>query len=280
MALAKRFTLPWSAYVRLVSVKTAGARASYETGALREGWSVRQLDRLISTLLYERLALSRNKAAPLRKAANVQPGDVLTPEEAIRGPFVLEFLDIKDEYSESDREEALIQHLADFLLELGPRFPFVARRYRLEVAGDEFFIDLLFYHLKLRCYVMVELKVTPFKRVCRVAEFYLSTADGQVKGPHEQPTIGLLLRKEDNRRLQGTRCAASSIRWESPNTSCCATFLRLSRPTCHRLNRSRRKSGRMTGLNQPNRNKMDYRITCENGLAAAPNDFMRRSLRR
>jgi hypothetical protein len=113
MALATRFTLPWSAYVRLLSVKTVAARVFYETEALREGWSVRQLDRQISSQLYERLALSRNKAALLRKAADVQPGDLLTPEEAIRDPFVLEFLDIKDEYSESDLEEALIQHLAD-----------------------------------------------------------------------------------------------------------------------------------------------------------------------
>ena len=98
-----------TAYVRLLSVKTGAARAFYETEALREGWSVRQLDRQIGSQLYERLALSRNKAALLRKAADVQPGDLLTPEEAIRDPFVLEFLDIKDEYSESDLEEALIQ---------------------------------------------------------------------------------------------------------------------------------------------------------------------------
>lgn len=80
MALATRFTLPWSAYVRLLSVKTAAARAFYETEALREGWSVRQLDRQIGSQLYERLALSRNKAALLRKAADVQPRDLLTPE--------------------------------------------------------------------------------------------------------------------------------------------------------------------------------------------------------
>jgi len=87
MALATRFTLPWSAYVRLLSVKTAAARAFYETEALREGWPARQLDRQIGSQLYERLALSRNKAALLKKAADVQPGDLLTPEEAIRNPF-------------------------------------------------------------------------------------------------------------------------------------------------------------------------------------------------
>jgi predicted nuclease of restriction endonuclease-like (RecB) superfamily len=128
--LATRFALPWSAYVRLLSVKTAAARTFYETETLREGWSVRQLDRQISSQLYERLALSRNKAALLSKAAEVQPGDLLTPEEAIRDPFVLEFLDIKDEYSESELEAALVQHLTDFLLELGDDFAFVGRQRR------------------------------------------------------------------------------------------------------------------------------------------------------
>ena len=95
-AVAQALPLPWCAYVRLLSVKTV-ARAFYEAEALREGWSVRQFDRQISSQLYERLALSRNKVALLRKAADVQPGDLLTPEDAIRDLFVLEFLDIKDE---------------------------------------------------------------------------------------------------------------------------------------------------------------------------------------
>jgi predicted nuclease of restriction endonuclease-like (RecB) superfamily len=94
--------------VRLLSVKTAAARAFYETEALRQGWSVRQLYRQIGSQFYERLALSRNKAALLRKAGDVQPGDHLTPEAAIRDPFVLKFLDIWDECSESDLEAGLI----------------------------------------------------------------------------------------------------------------------------------------------------------------------------
>jgi Uncharacterized conserved protein len=143
-------------------VKTAAARAFYETEALREGWSVRQLDRQIGSQLYERLALSRNKAALLRKAADVQPGDVLTPEEAIRDPFVFEFLDIKDEYLESDLEEALIQHLADFLLELGDDFAFVGRQRRLRIDDTWFRVDLVFFHRRLRCLVIIDLKVGRF----------------------------------------------------------------------------------------------------------------------
>jgi predicted nuclease of restriction endonuclease-like (RecB) superfamily len=106
--------LPWSAYVRLLSVKRPEARSFYETEALRSGWSVRQLDRQINSQFYERIALSKNKAAMLEKAETAKPRRTITPEEAIKDPFVLEFLDLKDEYSESDLEEALIQHLTDF----------------------------------------------------------------------------------------------------------------------------------------------------------------------
>ena len=118
-ALANQFPSPWSAYVRLLSVKSQEARTFYETDALRAGWSVRQLDRQISSQFYERLALSKNKASMLPKAENSEPSDLVTPEGAIKDPFVLEFFDLKDEYSESDMEQALIQHLTDFLLELG-----------------------------------------------------------------------------------------------------------------------------------------------------------------
>jgi len=126
-ALANVFPLPWSAYVRLLSVKNQAARRFYETEALRCGWSVRQLDRQVSSQFYERTALSKNKAAMLENAVTPEPTDVIKPEEAIRDPFVLEFLSLKDEYSESDLEDALIGHLADFLLELGDDFAFVGR---------------------------------------------------------------------------------------------------------------------------------------------------------
>src|SRR5262249_9792660 len=99
-SLYKYFPLPWSHYVRLLSVKNKEARALYETEALRGGWSVRQLDRQISSLFYERTALSRNKAAMLTKGAKPRPEDITTPEEEIKDPLVLEFLGLKDEYSE------------------------------------------------------------------------------------------------------------------------------------------------------------------------------------
>jgi hypothetical protein len=101
LALAPRFSLPWSAYVRLLSVKNLDARAFYEKEAHRSGWSVRQLDRQIDSQFYERIALSKNKAAMLEKPQKSEPSDLTTAEEAIKDPFVLEFLDLKDEYSES-----------------------------------------------------------------------------------------------------------------------------------------------------------------------------------
>ena len=104
ITLAARFPLPWSAYVRLLSVKNEAARAFYATEALRCGWSVRQLDRQIGSQFYERIALSKNKAAMLKKAERAEPDDLITPEAAIKDPFVLEFLALKDEYSESDLE--------------------------------------------------------------------------------------------------------------------------------------------------------------------------------
>jgi predicted nuclease of restriction endonuclease-like (RecB) superfamily len=160
--LASRFMLPWSAYVRLLSVKNPEARTFYETEALRSGWSVRQLDRQIGSQFYERIALSQNKAAMLEKAETSQPGDTVTPEEAIKDPFVLEFLDLKDEYSESDLEEALIQRLSDFLLELGDDFAFLGRQRRLRIDDTWFRIDLIFFHRRLRTIVIVDLKVGKF----------------------------------------------------------------------------------------------------------------------
>src|SRR5207253_968340 len=111
--------------------------------ALRSGWSVRQLDRQIQSQFYEPTALSRNKTAMLEKAGGQDPRDSVTAEEAIKDPFVLEFLDLKDEYSESQLEEALISHLADFLLELGDDFAFLGRQRRLRIDNNWFRIDLI-----------------------------------------------------------------------------------------------------------------------------------------
>ena len=160
--IAKRFPLPWSAYVRLLSVKNPNARRFYEAEALRGGWSVRQLDRQINSQFYERTALSKDKAKMLRKGEQPQPADAVPPEAAVKDPFVLEFLNLKDEYSESDLEEALVQRLESFLLELGGDFCFVGRQRRLRIDDEWYCVDLVFFHRMLRCLVLIDLKVGKF----------------------------------------------------------------------------------------------------------------------
>jgi predicted nuclease of restriction endonuclease-like (RecB) superfamily len=144
-------------------------RRFYRTEALRCGWSVRQLDRQISTQFYERTALSRNKVSMLKKAGKVEVGNFVTLEEEIKDPFVLEFLGLKDEYSESELEEALILHLESFLLELGRDFAFVARQRRLRIGDEWFRVDLLFFHRKLRCLVVIDLLCGPLHKRSSVA---------------------------------------------------------------------------------------------------------------
>jgi predicted nuclease of restriction endonuclease-like (RecB) superfamily len=188
------FPLPWSAYVRLLSVKREEARSFYQTEALRMGWSVRQLDRQIDSQFYERFTLSKNKAAILARAEEAQNGDSMTTEEAIKDPFVLEFLDLKDEYSESDMEAALIQHLADFLLELGDDFAFVGRQRRLRIDDNWFRIDLIFFHRRLRCLVVVDVKVGKFSYAdAGQMHMYLNYAREHWMKDGENPPVGLIL---------------------------------------------------------------------------------------
>jgi predicted nuclease of restriction endonuclease-like (RecB) superfamily len=134
----------------------------YETEALRGGWSVRQLDRQIGTMFYERTALSRDKAAMLTKGAKARPEDRVSADEEVKDPLVLEFLNLKDEYSESELEEMLLLHLEKFLLELGGDFAFVGRQRRLRIADEWYRVDLLFFHRRLRCLVVIDLKIGKF----------------------------------------------------------------------------------------------------------------------
>jgi predicted nuclease of restriction endonuclease-like (RecB) superfamily len=186
--------LPWSAYVRLLAVKSTEARSFYETEASRGGWSVRQLDRQVGSQFYERTALSRNKAAMLERGSEATPDDLITPEEAIKDPFVLEFLDLKDEYSESDLEEALIQRLTDFLLELGDDFAFVGRQRRLRLDDAWFRIDLLFFHRRLKALLIVDLKVGKFSYAdAGQMHLYLNYAREHWMKEGENPPVGLIL---------------------------------------------------------------------------------------
>jgi len=193
-SVAARFPLPWSAYVRLLSVKVPGARRFYETEALRGGWSVRQLDRQIESQFYERTALSRNKAAVLGKGRLAKSADAVAPAAEIKDPYVLEFLGLKDEYSESDLEEALIRHLETFLLELGGDFCFIGRQKRLRVGDEWYRIDLLFFHRRLRCLVVIDLKLGKFTHAdAGQMHLYLNYAREHWTRPGENPPVGLIL---------------------------------------------------------------------------------------
>ncbi len=192
--LAQVFTLPWSAYVRLLSVKDDHARQFYEAEALRGGWSVRQLDRQIGSQFYERTALSKDKAAMLVKGAVAKPEDAVTPNDAIKDPYVLEFLDLKDEYSESDLEAALIQRLEDFLLELGEGFTFVGRQRRLRIDQTWYRVDLLFFHRKLRRLVIIDLKLGSLTHAdVGQMHMYCNYAKEHWAYPDENPPVGLIL---------------------------------------------------------------------------------------
>jgi len=192
--LARAFPLPWSHYVRLLSVKNDAARHFYETEALRGGWSVRQLDRQIATIFYERTALSRNKTAMLTKGAKARPEDRVEADEEIKDPLVLEFLNLKDEYSESDLEEALLRHLEKFLLELGDNFAFVGRQRRLRIGEEWYRVDLLFYHRKLRCLVVIDLKIGKLTHAdAGQMHVYLNYARKHWMQEGENPPVGLIL---------------------------------------------------------------------------------------
>jgi predicted nuclease of restriction endonuclease-like (RecB) superfamily len=193
-SLAAFFPLPWSHYSRLLTVKNTLARRFYEAEALRGGWSFRQLDRQIDSLFYERTALSRNKAAMMTKGAKPRPSDRLSPDEEIKDPYLLEFLNLKDDYSEHDLEEALLRHLESFLLELGSDFAFVGRQRRLRIGEQWYRVDLLFFHRRLRCLVIVDLKIGKFTHAdAGQMHTYLNYARKHWTNEGENPPVGLIL---------------------------------------------------------------------------------------
>ena len=194
VGIAGCFPLPWSHYARLLTVRNPEARKFYEREALRGGWTIRQLGRQIGSQFYERTILSKNKAAMLRRGGAQLPDDELTPEEEIKEPFLLEFLALKDEYSETDLESALIAKLETFLLELGGDFAFVGRQRRLRVGNEWYRIDLLFFHRRLRCLMIIDLKLDKFTHAdAGQMHLYLNYAREHWVLPGENPPVGLIL---------------------------------------------------------------------------------------
>lgn len=189
------FPLPWTSYVLLISVKNPSARSFYETEAVRGGWTTRQLKRQIQSKFFERVALSKDKASALQMPTNGDgEGTDRLPELEIRNPFVLEFLNLKDEYSESDLEESLVKNLEAFLLELGSEFCFVGRQKRLRIGSSWFRVDLIFFHRVLRCLVIIDLKIGAFSHAdAGQMHMYLNYAREHWTNESENPPVGLIL---------------------------------------------------------------------------------------
>ncbi len=188
------FPLSWSHYVRLMSVDNPQARAFYESEAIRGGWSVRQLDRQISTQFFERTAHSRKPVAMMARGQVARPEDALSLEDEVRDPYLLEFLNLKDEYNESELEEALVRHLETFLLELGAGFTFVARQKRIRIGDEWYRIDLLLFHRRLRCLVVIDLKIGKFTHAdAGQMNLYLNYMRERMIEPGENDPVGLIL---------------------------------------------------------------------------------------
>lgn len=187
--------LPWFHIVTLLTQAEPAEREWYAAHAVAGGWSRHTLQ----THLKNRLK-DRQGAAITNFASRLPPPQSALAQETLKDPYLFDFLGLADDAHEREIENALIRHITRFLLELGAGFAFIGRQYRLEVGGDEFFIDLLFYHTRLKCYVVIELKGTAFKpEHVGQLNFYLSAVDSQIKAPDDAPTIGLLLCKSQNR---------------------------------------------------------------------------------
>ena len=190
--------LPWGHNVLLLTrLKDPTQRLRYAEQARTEGWSRATLELNIRNRLHERQGQAVTNFGTRLPA----PHSALA-HETLKDPYLFDFLGLGEDAHERDIENALVRHITRFLLELGSGFAFVGRQYRLEVSGDEFFIDLLFYHMRLKCYVVVELKATAFKpEHAGQLNFYLTAVDRQIKAPDDKPTIGLLLCKTQNRMV-------------------------------------------------------------------------------
>ena len=192
-------TLSWSHYMALVKVARPEARAFYEIEAAREAWSVRELDRQISALLYERLASGKDAAAV--RALSREGARVAVPGDVMKDPLVLEFLDLAERplWRESDLEQAIMDRLEAFLLEMGKGFCFVGRQKRVTVEGDHFYVDLVFYNRLLQCFVLVDLKLGKLTHQdLGQMQMYVNWFDRTQRQAFEAPTIGIVLCSEKN----------------------------------------------------------------------------------
>lgn len=190
----------WTQIIEFIRMDDPLKRAFYENECLKGNWSKRQLQRQIGSLLYERTGLSKNKKNVVRRAHRQEPQETI--QNLLRDPYVLEFAGLaeRSEYSESDLESALLNHLQSFLLELGAGFCFEARQKRITAANKHDYIDLVFYHRRLRCHVLLDLKVRPFRHTdAGQMNFYLNWWKAKALEPGDNPPVGILVCSDRDR---------------------------------------------------------------------------------
>jgi len=199
---ALRTQFNWSQYKMLLSIEDDSKREYYELEALKNSWTGRELERQIHSGLYERLLLSNDKESVMAVARNERLPEL--PQEIVKDPMILEFLGLerKSHYYETDLETALIEHLQQFMLELGNGYCFVTRQKRFLIEDDEFFADLIFYNRLLRCFVVIDIKTKKIThKDLGQLQMYVNHYDRYEKLPDENPTIGILLCANKNNEM-------------------------------------------------------------------------------
>lgn len=192
------FSLSWSHYLKLMRISNPQERQFYEIESSKNNWSFRELERQFDSALYERIVLSRDKKGVL--ADNLQKYHTpQKPEDVVKDPYILEFLGLKEEhkYTETQLEEAIIDKIEHFLLELGKGFAFIGRQKRFTFDEQHFFVDLVFYNRLLKCFVLIDLKIGKLKHQdLGQIQMYVNYYDRFVKTDDENPTIGIVLSKD------------------------------------------------------------------------------------
>ncbi|MGM9837479.1 MAG: YhcG family protein [Paludibacteraceae bacterium] len=197
---AVRSQLSWTHWRALLKVQNEDARNYYIAECVAENWSTRQLERQINTLFYERMLASRDKDTVKQEIRQTAP-KTLTPREIIRDPFILEFLGIKqgEHFLEGDLEQMLITKLQHFLLELGRGYTFVARQKRITLDGQHFYIDLVFYNIPARCYVLIDLKIDALTHQdLGQMQMYVNYYTRELMNQGDNPPVGIVLCAEKN----------------------------------------------------------------------------------
>lgn len=200
--LSDQFKLSWLHYVKLSRISNPDERKFYEIEAVKNNWSLRELERQFDSALYTRLSLSRDKDKVLELS---QKGQIIEkPQDLIKDPYILEFIGLPEQssYSESELEEKLISKLENFLLELGNGFTFVGRQKRISFDEQHFYIDLVFYNRLLKCFVLIDLKIGKLKHQdIGQMQMYVNYYDREMKLDDENKTIGIVLCQEKNQSL-------------------------------------------------------------------------------